>query len=521
MVRIQVKPTSEKFTYCRYFQRAMIALKLTSRQRIARKLPLFGLNQERPSSSLTQPPTAPKPVINIRHIRENPEIYSENCANRNYVAQQDNPQKILQSFSAWKQLQKDARSLRERHNQINAKLKSLGGPDDVELTETPNERQDLIEEAKGLTKLIKQSVSQEISLQREIDDLAASLPNFTSSETPIGEVPGILGYINAPPDPSSLHQDYAKRSHVDIGKNYDLLDLESAATTSGWGWYHLKNEGALLEQALVQYALSVAMKHGFSAISPPSMVYSHIAAACGFQPRDVGGEQQTYVIARKEEDRKVDQKSRHSSRVKPELCLAATAEIPFAGMMANTTMKERELPTRIVGPSRCYRAEAGARGANTKGLYRVHEFTKVEMFAWTKRDQENDAFQSMLEVQKEILFNLGMHCRILEMPSNDLGASAVRKIDIEAFFPSRLRKWGEVTSVSICTDYQTRRLNTWVKLPDGSSDFPSTVNGTALAVPRVLAALLEIGWSEKDSCIKIPQVLLPWMHGIQSIKKRR
>jgi len=217
--------------------------------------------------------------------------------------------------------------------------------------------------------------------------------------------------------------------------------------------------------------------------------------------------------------------SRIRKKGKPELSLAGTAEIPFASMKADQELDWHSLPLKVVGPSRSYRAEAGARGVDTKGLYRVHEFTKVEMFGWTMPDgSENDLFGQMVAIQKTLLGKLGLHCRVLEQPSTDLGASATRKQDIEAFFPSRRDRdagYGEVTSTSICTDYQTRRLATRVKGRDGKLSFPYTVNGTAIAVPRVLAAILENHWSETDSCVNVPEVLWPWMHGVKVIKPKQ
>jgi seryl-tRNA synthetase len=191
-------------------------------------------------------------------------------------------------------------------------------------------------------------------------------------------------------------------------------------------------------------------------------------------------------------------------------------------MKADTTLAATELPLRRAATSRCYRAEAGARGAGTKGLYRVHEFTKVELFAWTAGNEESvtEIFDEVVDLQTELLQALGLRCRILEMPSADLGASATRKVDIEAFFPSRRAQnsgWGEVTSASICSDYQARRLGTKVRGEDGRMGWPWTVNGTALAVPRVLAALLENGWNEADMTVTIPECLRPWMDGKEKI----
>lgn len=483
------------------------------------------------------PSIAPKPSINIKHIRQNPETYSRNCLERSYKAQSGNPSKIVKLFEQWQQSQKDTRSLREKSNAIQTHLShgqtfSARGEhsQDIPIRST----QDLIEEARKLKDELSTADLHEAQLNLEIETLAAELPNLTSVDTPRQE-PRLVGYINEnlKPDGIQLNDPYHREiftDHARIGLELDLFDFSAAATTSGWGWYYLKNEAALLEQALVQYALSIAMKHGFTVVTPPSMVYSHIASSCGYRPRDQSGEQQVYDIHQIERD---------TGRDKPTHTLTGTAEIPFAGMKANGILKPADLPLQVVGSSRCYRAEAGARGVDTKGLYRVHEFTKVEMFAWTLPGGENDVFHSMLKVQAEILTGLGLHCRILEMPSSDLGASAARKQDIEVYFPSRSSQdegWGEVTSTSICTDYQTRRLNTKVRMlveSKNKMDYPFTVNGTAIAIPRVLAALLEyychdsplIGTPtssySQQLFVRIPEVLWPWMHGIRTIKKAK
>ena len=484
-------------------------------------------SSDRNRDSEVIPTTAPKPEYNIRHIRNHYELYSKNCDARNYKAQLDNPSKIVRLFEEWARSKSDTRDLRVRNNVIQKELSHTERPSEVKTESqyiTGQERVKLLEEARGLKEKLATSTIQEQQLLGEIDALAAELPNLTSEETPLGPDPSVVEYINEHPGVSTTETNLAK-SHVEIGADLDLLDFAGAATASGWGWYYLRNEGALLEQALIQYALKVAREHGFTIVTPPSMVYSHIVSACGFRPRDQSGEQQVYNIEQAKKDQGSD---------KPAWSLAGTAEIPFAGMKAKQVLDGADLPIKVVGPSRCYRAEAGARGVDTKGLYRVHEFTKVEMFAWTLPGAEQEAFDSLLSIQKTILQNLGLHCRILEMPSEDLGASASRKQDIEAYFPSRRRKnshargkdnegWGEVTSASICTDYQTRRLATRVKNVPGSEkslEFPSTVNGTAVAVPRVLAAILENGW-DKEGFVRIPEVLWPWMHGMQTIEKKR
>lgn len=445
---------------------------------------------------------APKASIDVKSIRQNPDLYARNCVIRNYQQQAEYPHRITVLFQQWLELQKQARNLRHDIKTLRARLSG------VETTQSSEDRTSTIEQARRLKSAANTVEEEEEALELQIQSLAVQLPNLTSQETPLGAEPETLEYLNRQHSVTNLD---LKRDHVQIGAAYDLLDFSGAGPTSGWGWYYLKNEAALLEQALISYAIKVVSDHGFSVVSPPSMTYSHIATACGFRPRDRGDEQQIYTIQQDEADSR------------PTRCMTATAEIPFAGMNANKVLEEKNLPMHIAGPSRCYRAEAGSRGVQTKGLYRVHEFTKVEMFAWTTPEGSPIAFEKMLQVQKEILGALGLYCRVLEMPASDLGASAMRKQDIEACFPSRLQAgidqgWGEVTSTSICSDYQSRRLNTRMKGSSGLK-FVHTVNGTALAVPRVLAAVLEYGQTENS--IRIPEVLWPWMHGITEIKKNR
>jgi seryl-tRNA synthetase len=465
---------------------------------------------------------APKVTIDIKHIRQNEELYKQNAIERNYELQSSYPARINDSYQKWNIWQGQGRQLRERNNLIKRHLsKPLtdhSSLNDEEKTLLRMSKEEAIEEARILKERLSGIKDAEAGIEEEVQEMAVSIPNLTSNETPRGSEGKVLGYINDHPEPNPNSSDRVWRSHVHIGSELNLLDFAGAATTSGWGWYYLLNEAAELEQALVQYAFSVAKRKGWGMVIPPSMVYSHIAAACGFQPRDLDGNAtQIYNIRQNPED----------ISKKPEYSLAGTAEIPLAGMKASTMLVEEDLPIKNVGVSRCYRAEAGARGVDTKGLYRVHEFTKVEMFAWTMPSPKlsTKIFNEMVSIQTEVLQSLGLHCRILEMPSTDLGASAFRKIDIEAFFPSRREKddgWGEVTSVSECTDYQTRRLDTRVKTraKGGKIEFPYTVNGTALAVPRVLAAILENGWDEEKMLVRIPECLWPWMDGRRVIEKK-
>ncbi|KKA27482.1 hypothetical protein TD95_001977 [Thielaviopsis punctulata] len=458
-------------------------------------------------------PASPiKPIIDIRAIRASPSDYSTNCILRNYPRLSSNPSRIITLHQERNSLSSRITHLRNKTKTIQAELMRAcdfaplpkGG--DAAVAESP-----VVAQVKSRAQEVKAQLGELLrrdkAMADEIDALATAMPNMTSDLTPRGSDPQLLSYIN-----EATAAPAHGLSHVEIGQALGILDFAGAANTSGWGFYTLHGAGAQLEQALVQYALAACAQHGWAQTAPPSMVYAYIGAACGFQPRDAAGEQQVYAVEQHEPGR-------------PQMVLAGTAEIPLAGMMANKTLARAQLPMRKAAVSRCYRAEAGARGADTKGLYRVHEFTKVEMFAWTAADMDatTEAFDEIVDIQTEILGALGLRCRVLEMPAADLGASAFRKIDIEAFFPSRvpLAKtdggWGEVSSASICTDYQARRLRTRCDAEDGKAGFAWTVNGTGLAVPRVLAAVLEMGWDGEG--VVIPEVLRPWMGGMERIVK--
>lgn len=551
-----------------------------------------------PAPAQPLPPQGPQPLVDLRHIRFNAEQYSENCVRRNYAAMADYPARIVDLHQKLQTQKKDNATLRQSANRNRRKMvvpkdeataeqealkrefedvrySERGSgmaldrlnklkhknklPKEVELelkkrgreerkVQYDTGREDLIEEARKFKQELAAAKAIEKALSDEMESLGLALPNLTSSETPDREQ-AVLSYINCDGETSTGGGEGSERnlgtgkpttefgtpsssivfkttpdhwrSHADIGTELGILEFRAAAAASGWGWYYLLGDGARLEQALVQYALNVAHRHGWQLVSPPSIVRNGIAAACGFQPRDQGDEQQTYTLEGLP------------------LSLTATAEIPLAALYADTTIEvSTEKPIRRAAVSRCYRAEAGSRGTSTKGLYRVHEFTKVEMFAWTTPDigDGTDAFNELVDVQTEILSSLGLPCRVLEMPATDLGASAYRKIDIEAFFPGRCRApkegsggsyiyntgWGEVTSASICTDYQTRRLATRTRIGTGAGSqlaFPWTLNGTALAVPRIIAAILENGWDETTKTVAIPECLWPWMDGQERLGK--
>lgn len=462
-----------------------------------------------------RPATAPKQFPDLKSIRDEPELYTKNAELRNYHQHKDSVNQIVDIGQRLRAINKE---LVQPRRELKSLEKKLGAARAAKKDEEANETYGVIQKFR---KEVDDATAEHDKLSEEASRLALALPNLTSSHTPSNGEPKVLNYINH--DPANPPQLSSRADHSVIGQELGIIDFSSASTTTGWGFYYLLDEAVLLEQALIQYATSIALRYGWRLVTPPSLVYSHIADSCGFQPRDANDEQQIWQISQAERDAN-----------KPKRSLAATAEIPLAALYADKAIPRDKLPLKLIGTSRCYRAEAGARGVDTKGLYRVHEFTKVEMFAWTNAntgenlteeemtEHSTEVFDEMVNIQTEILSSLDLPCRVLEMPSDDLGASAFRKIDIEALFPSRMSRdqgWGELTSVSICTDYQSRRLNTRIRDSDGArTAFPHTINGTAIAIPRVMACLLENGWDAQDRSVTIPLALRPYMGGMNRIR---
>ncbi|PRT56401.1 Serine--tRNA ligase, mitochondrial [Wickerhamiella sorbophila] len=350
---------------------------------------------------------------------------------------------------------------------------------------------ELLTQSKALKEKMAVVDEQVSALESEFNLLLDTVPNLI--EPSAARIDGEFEQLKILNErPISADQ---SRDHVTIGSKLGLLDIASASRVSGHGSYYLTGDGALLEQALVQYALKKCRDAGFTMVSPPSLVRQEFTNACGFKPRDSNNEVQVYSVY-----------GGGGPNADP-MCLAGTAEIPLAGLEAHKTIDFRGLTTlRKAGVSRSFRAEAGARGADTRGLYRVHEFTKVEMFVWCRPDIEasQEAIQNLLSIQQSIVNDLELTARVINIGPTDLGAPAYQKYDIEAWMPGR-GSWGEISSTSNCLDFQSRRLHT----KDTNGEFVHTLNGTALAVPRVIVALIENGWDGKG--VRVPKALHNWM----------
>ncbi|KAG0239302.1 seryl-tRNA synthetase [Actinomortierella wolfii] len=320
--------------------------------------------------------------------------------------------------------------------------------------------------------------------------------------------------------------DYPLLDHVTLAQKLDLVDFEAAAQATGARWYYLKNEAALLELALIQFATARAVQAGYTPVITPDVVRPEVVQACGFQPRDEAS--QTYWVSTVAPNVSAatssaaeGQQQQHHHPHHSALCMVATAEIALAGMNMNKVLDESQLPMRLAGFGRAFRAEAGARGAENKGLYRVHQFSKVELFVFSRSGSESDAIlEEIRHFQESIFEELGLCFRVLDMPTEELGASAYKKYDIEAWMPGR-NSWGEISSTSNCTDYQSRRLNIRYrsKANNNVTEFVHTLNGTAMAVPRIIVALLET-YQQEDGSVRLPECLVPYMNGIKEIRPK-
>ncbi|KAG7093866.1 hypothetical protein E1B28_007504 [Marasmius oreades] len=458
--------------------------------------PTTSLSSTRSASTLGST-SLPQPRLNYRALCENPTSKSLNALNRKAPLPPDAIQSVVRLYTEFKSLSTTLNVKRNERSIVGENIKK-SAPEEADAPKRT---------ARRLKEEISQLESTASQMQEELLSLALAIPNDTHPESPLG--PESSAVTLAVRGPSPIPAD-PNRDHVKLSTKLGLIDLESGATITGSSWYYLTNEAALLEFALTNYALSVAINHGFTPVTTPDVVRSDIAKRCGFQPRDRSS--QAFHL-------------QSQSPSSPELILSGTSEIPLAGMFANRLYPMQDLPIRVVGVGRAFRAEAGARGADTRGIYRVHQFTKVELFAVTDRDSSERMMEDMRGVQQAILDGLNIPYRIMDMPTEELGASAYRKYDMDAWMPGR-GSWGEVTSLSNCTDYQSRRLLIRYQPPVNSSSssptlFAHTLNGTAAAIPRLIVALLESGMQFDDKGdpvrLRLPAVLRPfWLNPVLS-----
>lgn len=340
---------------------------------------------------------------------------------------------------------------------------------------------------KEIKEALKRMEPELVETESKLKQMLWNLPNMVSPKTPVGKGEEDNVEVKKWGEPTTFT--FKPKDHLEIGIALDLLDFELGSKVAGSQFYFLKNEAVLLELALEQYAIQFLIKEGFTPWMTPDLAKSKYYLGTGYQPK--GPEQQIYTIEGED------------------LGLIATAEITLAGIHADETLPEKALPKKYVGISHCYRVEAGGYGRYSKGLYRVHQFTKVEMFLYSRPEESERLHEYLLALEEKIFQGLKIPYRVLEMCSGDLGGQAARKFDVEAWMPGR-NDYGEVTSTSNCTDYQARRLRVKVKREDGTTEYAHMLNGTAVATSRAIIAILENNQQE-DGSVVVPEVLRPFV----------
>lgn len=425
-------------------------------------------------------------AVDLKFIKENLPAVRQNIIDRAVTADAD---LVVQLYDSFVSLSTQVDELRKRRNE-NAQLMKKAGK------MAPDERGACIAEGKKLKSTLVDLEAELVDVEAKLEQEAAKIPNMTHPDVPKGgeEDATVVTVIGEKRD--FAKEGFEMKPHLDIATDLDLIDFENAARVSGNKFYYLRNEGALLELALVNWAVTLAAKHGFTAMTTPDVARENVVAGCGFQPR--GEASQVYRV----ED--------------SDLCLVGTAEIPLGGYYAGQILDKQQLPLKMAAFSHCFRREVGAAGSTTKGLYRVHQFSKVELFVISLPEDSERLHEDLRTLEQDMYESLGLHFQVLDMPTQDLGNPAYRKYDIEAWMPGR-DSYGEISSASNCTEYQARRLNIRYRESQGDNRFVHTLNATACAVPRMIIAILETH-QQADGSVRIPEVLRPFMGGIEEIK---
>ena len=415
-------------------------------------------------------------MLDYKFIKDNLDAVKENIKNRNMTADADIVVKLYDERTA---MVTELQALQQKRNENAQSMKQKLDND---------KRQELIAAGKAIKDEIATLEAKLKETEEKLDEAARQIPNMVHPKAPIGKLDTENLEVKVSGTPRKF--DFEPKDHVQIAETLDILDFDRGTKVSGPKFYYLKNEAVFLEQALIMYALNTLRKHGFEMFITPDVAKEEVLKGIGFNPR--GNESNVYSI---EEEG---------------TCLVATAEITLGGYHSDEILDKAKLPLLYGGLSHCFRREAGAAGQFSKGLYRVHQFDKVEMFAYATPEQSDEIHEKLRQIEEEIFEDLGLPFHVVDTCTGDLGAPAYRKWDLEAWMPGRNGgEYGEVTSTSNCTDYQARRLNIKYKDDDGKNKYVHTLNGTAIAVGRAMLAILE-NYQNADGSVTIPEVLVPY-----------
>lgn len=410
-------------------------------------------------------------MLDIKFIRDNAELVADHAAKKGYKV---DIARLLEVDAKRREVGQKVDELRERRNAIADQMK--GGQ--------PSE--DLIAQGRTIKEQLAAIEPEFNTLDEELQDLLWQVPNILQSDVPIG----------AEEDSVEIKQWGEQTSgaidHLDFAVKRDWVDFERGAKVAGTKFYFLKGDLALLEGAITRFALDLLVKKGFTYLTVPHLVNSRTARGAGFAPRgDLEGNE--YFVEGED------------------LSLIGTAEAPLTGYHADEILDEKDLPLLYVGYSPSYRKEAGTYGKHTRGLFRVHQFNKLEMYAFTTPEQSVEVHEKILALEEEIWQTLGIPYHVINIASGDLGAPASKKYDLEYWSPVD-NTYRELTSASNCTDFQARNLNIRVRGNDGNLRIVHTLNGTAVSLARSLVAIIE-HYQNEDGTLRVPQALQPYMDG--------
>jgi len=424
-------------------------------------------------------------MLDHKFIAENLDAVEKNIANRFMKA---DAREAVRLYHRRTELTTALQALQQKRNANAAAMKG-------KLEQT--RRNALIEEGKKLKDEITLTESELDIAEKELDEEARKIPNMAHPDAPVGKEDKDNLEVKRVGEPAKFN--FEPADHVKLGQELDIIDFDSGTKVSGTKFYYLKNQGVFLELGLVRYALDILQNNGFTPFITPDVAREEIVEGIGFNPR--GEESNIYMLEGEN------------------ACLVGTAEITLGGYYSDTIFTKDKLPIRMAGLSHCFRREAGAAGQFSKGLYRVHQFTKLEMFVYCLPEDSGKFHEELRLIEEEIFKGLDIPFRVVDTCTGDLGAPAYRKWDLEAWMPGRNNgEWGEVTSTSNCTDYQSRRLNIRYKDDDGKNKFVHLLNGTAIAVSRAIIAILE-NFQQADGSVRIPAALVPYV-GFDTIKKK-
>ena len=414
-------------------------------------------------------------MLDIQFIRDNAELVAEKSKQKGYKV---DVTQLLGFDVERRELQQQVEELRRQRNEIAASMKG----------QRPSEEQ--VAKGREVKDQLADLEHKFASIEQEFLELLKQIPNVTQDDVPVG------GEEDSVEIKKVGEQKDGGKDHLDFATERDWLDFERGAKVAGNKFYYLKGDLALLENAITQYALNFLVEKGFTYMTVPHLVNSRTMTGTGFAPRT---SEQSDEYAIEGED----------------LSLIATAEIPLTGYHADEIIDEANLPLLYAGLSPCYRKEAGAYGKHTRGLFRVHQFNKLEMYAYTLSENSSEMHEKLLAIEEELWQALGVPYHVINIASGDLGAPAAKKYDIEYWSPVD-GAYRELTSCSNCTDYQTRNLNIRVRRKDGTVEMLHSLNGTAVSLARSLVAIIE-HYQTEDGRLRVPSVLQPYMGGKQEI----